>query len=302
MACRKERAEGEQAFVAELKGKAKKDVKRRLEQIGETGAWLTVAPNKLAGNLLSAEEWRDNARLRYGMRPLGLCDRCDGCGARFTVEHALQCSKGGLVVLRHDNVQDEAGELCSNALAPSRVSYEPPIFYGTDVLAGQRSGDKGSQSKPRHDAPGDEARGDVLVYGLWRKGQGCVLDVRVTDTDAKSYQSSSSAKVLEAAAKAKRDKYAEACIERRRTFTPLVYSVDGMACKEARAWEKRVASLLSTKYGREYSEMAGYVRARMSLAVVRQNTLLLRGARSRPPRPSIGDGASFEVLRGGREL
>ena len=110
-AYRKERVKGEQAFVAELKGKAKKDVRRRLERIGETGAWLTVAPNKLAGNLLSAEEWRDNTRLRYGMRPLGLCDRCDGCGARFTVEHALQCSKGGLVVLRHDNVRDEAGKL-----------------------------------------------------------------------------------------------------------------------------------------------------------------------------------------------
>ena len=35
--------------------------------------------------------------------------------------------------------------------------------------------------------------------------------------------------------------------------------------------------LLSYKLKREYSEMYGFVRARMSLAIVRSNSLLLRG-------------------------
>ena len=52
---------------------------------------------------------------------------------------------------------------------------------------------------------------------------------------------------LEKAAKAKKDKYLDACLERRKSFTPLVYSVDGMACKEARAFEKRITSLLASK-------------------------------------------------------
>ena len=34
---------------------------------------------------------------------------------------------------------------------------------------------------------GEEARGDALVHGLWDKSFGCVLDTRVTDTDARSY-------------------------------------------------------------------------------------------------------------------
>ena len=121
---------------------------------------------------------------------------------------------------------------------------------------------------------------------------------QVTDTDAKFYLASSSEKVLERAAKAKKSKYLDACLERRRSFTPLVYSVDGMACKEARAWEKRVASLISSKMNRTYSEMVGFVRARMSLAVVRMNTHLLRG--SRVPfgwKPVIYDGASMESMR-----
>ena len=82
----------------------------------------------------------------------------------------------------------------------------------------------------RTNIAGNEARGDVAVHGLWKRGQTCILDVRVTDTDAKSYANSTSAKVLENAAKRKRDLYREACLERRRSFGALVYSVDGMPC------------------------------------------------------------------------
>ena len=48
---------------------------------------------------------------------------------------------------------------------------------------------------------------------------------------------------------------------------------------EAVAAQRRLASLLSNKLKQEYSEMCGFVRARVSLAVLRSNTLLLRGAR-----------------------
>lgn len=201
------------------------------------------------------------------------------------------------MVLRHDNVRDEVGALAAMALSTSRVSYEPKIFYGTDVVAGQQS----VAPERTSNVAGDEARGDVAVHGLWKKGETCILDIRVTDTDAKSYASTSSAKVLEKAAKVKKDKYLDVCLERRRSFAPIVYSVDGMACKEAKAFEKRIASLLASKMDRRYSEMVGFVRARMSLAVVRSNTLLLRG--SRVPfnrRPVYDDGAAFEAIEAGR--
>ena len=107
------------------------------------------------------------------------------------------------------------------------------------------------------------------------------MGVHVTDTDAKSYRGSSSAKVLEKAAREKRAKYEKACLKQRRSFMALVYSVDGMAGKGARAYEKRIASLLADKWSREYSSVAGWVKARMALAVVRSHTLLLRGSRTR---------------------
>ena len=137
----------------------------------------------------------------------------------------------------------------------------------------------------------------MKIHGLWERGSDCIVDVRITDTDAKSYHNQTSEKVLERAAKVKKDKYLQPCLDRRRSFVPLVYSVDGMASKEARAYEKRVASLLATKWDRRYSEMVGFVRGRMSLAVIRSNTMLLRGARAdRAWKPVIEDGAGVEAL------
>ena len=81
----------EQVVVKELKEGALKVVQKKLERIGECGVWIVLQPNKLNGTCLSAEECRDNARLRYGLKPIGLCTHCNVCGAGFTVEHGLSC-------------------------------------------------------------------------------------------------------------------------------------------------------------------------------------------------------------------
>jgi hypothetical protein len=65
----------------------------------------------------------------------------------------------------------------------------------------------------------------------------------------------------------------------RKDFTPMVYSVDGIAGREARNTEKRLATHLAGKWNREYSQMVYYVRVRMTIAVVRANSLLICGSR-----------------------
>ena len=98
------------------------------------------------------------------------------------------------------------------------------------------------------------------------------MDVRVTDMDEKSYRGSTTVKVLEKAAREKRAKYKKVCLEQRCSFMALVYSVDGMTGKGARAYKKRIASLLADKWSREYSSVAGWDKAWMALPVVRSNT------------------------------
>ena len=48
-----------------------------------------------------------------------------------------------------------------------------------------------------------------------------------------------------------------------------------MAWKEARALEKRIAALLTVKWGQAYSKLYGYMGSIMAISIVRSNTLLL---------------------------
>ena len=52
-----------------------------------------------------------------------------------------------------------------------------------------------------------------------------------------------------------------------------------MACKEAHAFKKRVASLFASKWDRLYNEIVGFIRGHMTLAVILSNTMMMRGAR-----------------------
>ena len=87
-----------------------------------------------------------------------------------------------------------------------------------------------------------------------------------------------SEKILESCARVKRLKYLQPCAERRSSFTPLIYSVDGMTGRETQAFEKRIAHLLAEKWERHYSELRGFVRGKMALSVICSNSLLLCGS------------------------
>ena len=66
---KEERVELELELLEDIKARtSKKDIKR-LNCIGDTVAWLTVAPSLRKGTVLSADKWRDNTRLRDGLRP-----------------------------------------------------------------------------------------------------------------------------------------------------------------------------------------------------------------------------------------
>lgn len=273
----------------------------RLKRACRAGNWLTIYPSVLNGTNLSADEFRDNLRLRYDMKPLHLQPKCDGCGETITVQHCLSCKVGGLVHIRHDDVASEFGHLCAKALSPGRISYEPLINICRDTTAEAVTAEANqipATNTNTTPATDNKNRGDVKVAGFWRRGTDCILDVRVTDTDSRSYRNQDPEKVLRRMEEEKKSKHLQPCLERRRHFTPLVYSVDGMAGQETRAAERRVASLLAAKWGRQYSQMAGWVRARMAIAVVRSNTMMLRGSRVRTPtRPFIEDGAAMDAWR-----
>jgi hypothetical protein len=70
----------------------------------ETGQWLSVLPSIVNGTELLAKEFRDALLLRYARCPPDLPTQCDGCQQKFSVRHALECKRGGLVISRHNEI------------------------------------------------------------------------------------------------------------------------------------------------------------------------------------------------------
>ena len=97
-------------------------VGRRDKRNCSNGAWLTVVPTTLNDTYLEKNEWRDSARLRNNLAPMGMQSHCDGCGAGMSVEHAMSCKKGGLVNARHNILWHN---LLAIATTPSGCTREP---------------------------------------------------------------------------------------------------------------------------------------------------------------------------------
>ena len=99
------------------------------------------------------------------------------------------------------------------------------------------------------------------------------------NTDARSYLARSPRDVLCSAEGEKKRKYMQACQNRRATFTPLCVSVDGMLGSEAEFFVKRLSDFLAARWERPYSVVMGWVRARLSFAILRAALLCVCGSR-----------------------
>ena len=193
---------------------------------------------------------------------------------------------------RHNEVRDELCYLASQATTNSRVRGEPYIKTGhcpmDSIPAHAQVHDNQSNAPPSTNSPQPppthenghwEGRGDVLIHGLWERQTSCILDVRVTDTDAPSYLFSTLEKIIEKQEREKKKKYLEACLEERRHFSPFVADCYGSLGEEAKAVNKRLARLLADKWRAPYSATCGYVNARVSIAIVRAVHRCIRGSR-----------------------
>ena len=52
---------------------------------------------------------------------------CDGCNAQFSICHALDCKRGGLVTARHNELRDRVADMAGKAFTPSHVRNDPLI-------------------------------------------------------------------------------------------------------------------------------------------------------------------------------
>ena len=99
-------------------------------------------------------------------------------------------------------------------------------------------------------------------------------DIRIVNLEADSYLCMAPEKMFSKAEKENKNKH---CLERRRTFTTMVYDASRISGTGALAEHRRLASHPRFKPKQEYSKMCGFVGEMMSLTIWISNTLLLRG-------------------------
>eukprot|EP00978_Attheya_sp_CCMP212_P004101 scaffold8879_cov44-Attheya_sp.AAC.3 len=145
--------------------------RRVIERGNKTGAWLTVLPSIVNGMVLSSDEFRDGLAIRYGYDFLNPPEKCDGCGAKFSVGHALQCKTGGLVNMRHNEVKDELGYLAGIATSSNTVRDEPLITQGHAATGGGAANANANPQPTDQQATPDpclDSRRDFTPYGVKR--------------------------------------------------------------------------------------------------------------------------------------
>uniref|UniRef100_A0A0G4FPJ2 Uncharacterized protein n=1 Tax=Chromera velia CCMP2878 TaxID=1169474 RepID=A0A0G4FPJ2_9ALVE len=224
-------------------------------------SWLSARPLASMHLNLTPEEFRDALTLRFQGRTDGNKQKCEGCGARWDLQHALNCSTGGLVTLRQNDVNHTWAALAAEAY-PHTVRAQETIIREEGEVAG---------------CPG--LRGDFEVRGAYTRQRLAVFDTRVMNPSAASYVDKPWRDVLSLAAEEKKQKHGSTCKDKGYDFRPLVSSVDGALDREARNFLGLLAGRLSEKWQKEYSEVCGWMKARLQIAHLRAASACIRGTR-----------------------
>ena len=105
------------------------------------------------GRNCEAQEWSDALFLRYGLELPDLPTYCGSCNSKFTICHAPNCKRGGLITARHNELRDGVAGLSGKAFTPTHMHDDPRIFTGRAMRGGKAKGKATGKGK---EAPSPE--------------------------------------------------------------------------------------------------------------------------------------------------
>ena len=128
----------------------------------------------------------------------------------------------------------------------------------------------------------DDARSDIKCNGFWRPMRTAFFDIKVLSPYARSYAHLSTAAMYRNAEKSKEREY----LERIRNvehadFNPLVFTTAGGMAPQTQIVIKRIAVALSERKGLPKSVVIGWLRCKLSFALLRTTLLCIHGTRAR---------------------
>ena len=244
---------------------ATKQVVQQTKMVGASN-WLNAILLAEHGFNLSKGEFRDALALHFNHDIKGLPSKCP-CDQRFDVTHAMNCKRGGFVIMRHNDIRDFEANLLKRVC--NDVEIEPPLQP------------LGNEHLERGAINSDSARLDVRARGFWRRGQNAFIDVRVTNPGAATQSQKSIEKILQEHEREKKRAYNERIMNvEHGTFTPLVFTVLGGMGQENEKYHKHLADKIATESEDDYSKVVNYIRCKVAFIVLRSALLCLRGSRT----------------------
>ena len=121
---------------------------------------------------LNKREFRDAVRLRYDW-PIHDNPSVCVCGSMFTVDHAMICQRGGLVIQCHSEIRDLQAELLD------MVCYNVQVEPALQPITGEALARGTNQAL--------DARLDVHCRSFWERQRAAFFDIRVCHPNADSY-------------------------------------------------------------------------------------------------------------------
>ena len=211
-------------------------------------------------------EFRDRIRLRYG-KELSRMPRTRVCGTDMSINHALNCPRGGYVIIRHNEVRDFLAHQLSNVCKD--VTTEPELQTVDDENFSRQTTLTGEHAKP-----------DIRARGFYRAGQYAYFDIKLLNPNSESYMNTPTSKVYQNAERAKRSLYNECIINvEHGTFCPLVFSVTGGAGPEAKTFLRLLCNKIAKNSSSEYVNIMSFLKCKLSFLMRRLVLLCIRGSR-----------------------
>ena len=268
--------ESDNRFKAKLEvilAHAPSELKLAVSAASEKGAssWVTASPSYDHDTVLHKGDFVDACYIRYGWTLLNLPLTC-ACGTAFSLQHALDCRLGGLRIIQHNEVRDTLAK-CMREAGHTAVETEPRLQPLNGEVFDYKSANKD-----------DEARSDIKCCGFWSNMRQAYFDVKVVSPFARSNVHLEPTQLFKNAERVKIREYKERIRNvEHADFNPLVFTCTGGMAPQCQMVVKRLAEKLSKKQNLQFSVVSGWLRCRLSFALLRTTLLCVRATRQKKP-------------------
>jgi len=190
------------------------------------------------------------------------------CGASFNIQHALDCALGGYRTIQHNEVRDLLAQ-CMKEAGHGVVETEPQL----QALQGEAFRYKSANKE-------NDARSDIKCMGFWSKMRQAFFDVKVVSPLARSNLSMPISRLLLTSEMSKSREYRERILNvEHGDFNPLVFTTTGSMGPQCQIVVRRLAEKISERQALQRSVVSGWLRCRLSFALLRTTLLCVRGTR-----------------------